>query len=190
MVRLLLTVCLLALVSACYSARNIPYMFRAHIPYPVNYLDRLERLQGWPVEQGDGLNCSGFVSNAHSAPFRTAADIYQNRLQDLSFVVEFKNIREMEQMEQYIQPGALASFEGPRTSNPKQAHGVHVAAYLGNGIWTDADFRRGDVNKFRLHDKLMSDAFFTGRVRLYEWAQPEKFSFTNAYNTLGRDDAN
>lgn len=54
--------------------------WKAYSPYPVNYLARLRMLDGWDATAGDGLNCSGFISNAHGVHFRKSYDYYTNRL--------------------------------------------------------------------------------------------------------------
>jgi hypothetical protein len=44
-----------------------------------------------------------------------------------------------------------------------------VAAYLGDGVWIDADPRRGFVSKFRLTERAANDSFFFGKVRIVRW---------------------
>lgn len=180
MKKFLITTIVISLASICWSARYQPFMYRAYLPYPITYVDRLKTLDGWTTEPGIGLNCSGFVSNAREASFRTAADIYQNKLQDLVLVAETINKDGIS--EQVLQPGDLASFAGP-IGNAQT--GVHVAAYLGNHEWVDADGRRGYVAKFKMLDKQPNDVYFIGRVRLYRWKNP-KFAFPST--TIGRDD--
>lgn len=59
--------------------------------------------------------------------------------------------------ESKLEPGDVAAW-----------HGVHVAAYLGNGRWVDSDSRRGNVATFRLADKA-NDGWFYGSVRVLRW---------------------
>lgn len=176
----LLLVIAASLLFIGYTVRWVPFMYRAYIPYPVAYVDRLQALDGWSTEPGSGFNCSGFVSNARQATFRTSSDIYQNKRGDLQLLNEVTNVQYI--WERFLLPGDLASFEGP-AGNPQL--GVHVAAYLGDGVWIDADARRGYVEKFKMQDKDSFDHYFSGRVRLYRWNNP---AYAAPWTTVGKDD--
>jgi hypothetical protein len=162
------------------------FFVRAYSPLPVNYVARLKMLEHWDTEPDDGLNCSGFISNAHSEKFHRSSDFYLNTFDDLDLIAEVRNRRQID--ESILSPGDVAAFEGPDW--PRAARvGVHVAAYLGHGSWVDADSRRGYVEQFRMSDKDSTDQLFTGHVRLYRWKSPERFSFPAAMDTLGQDNA-
>lgn len=167
--------------SIGYDLRHMPFAVRAWLPYPVNYAQRLSTLAGWPAEPGDGLNCSGFISNAHSSPFRKSYEIYANTFDDMNLLGEAEGVSVVDESKLAI--GDVAAFHGP---SPARA-GVHVAAYLGGGLWIDSDSRRGVVAKFRLSEKT-TDPWFAGRVRLYRWKSDPQFSFSRAASSLGKDD--
>lgn len=186
MKRMLLFIILTCLISIAYDLRHMPFALRAWLPYPVDYLERLATLQGWPTEIGDGLNCSGFISNAHSSPFRKSYEVYANSLGDMELLSEVRDLNGID--ESILKPGDIAAFLGPGSSHPLQRAGVHVIAYLGHGVWTGSDSRRGNVAKYRLSSKSASDPLFAGRVRLYRWKEEPKFSLTIPASTLGKDD--
>lgn len=154
--------------------------WKAYSPYPMNYVARLKMLEGWNAEVGDGLNCSGFVSNAHGVSFRKSYDFYSNAYGDMTLLAEVASVRAINETQ--LQPGDVAAFEGQLVGKK----GAHVAAYLGNGIWIDADGRRGNVAKYHMAEKSAADAFFSGTVRLYRWNGPASFAPRAIISTLGK----
>jgi len=182
----LLVVIAVTLVSLIPNAERCLFFARAYNPFPVNYLSRLRMLENWDTEPGDGLNCSGFISNAHSEKFHTSSDFYLNTFDDLNLIEEVSNRYQIR--EAILTPGDVAAFEGPEW--PRAARvGVHVAAYLGYGVWVDADSSRGYVDQFRMADRDSTDQLFAGHVRLYRWRSAERFSFTAAMESLGHDNS-
>jgi hypothetical protein len=182
----LLAVITVATIVLIPSLGRCFFFVRAYSPFPVSYLARLKMLEHWDTEPGDGLNCSGFISNAHSEKFHRSSDFYLNTFNDLNLIKEVNNRQQIN--ESILRPGDVAAFEGPDW--PRAARvGVHVAAYLGDGVWVDADSRRGYVDQFRMSDKDSTDQLFTGHVRLYRWKSAERFSFPAAMNTLGQDNS-
>jgi hypothetical protein len=182
----LLTVITVALAFLIPNVERCLFFARAYSPFPVNYLSRLRMLESWDTEPGDGLNCSGFISNAHSEKFHTSSDFYLNTFDDLSLIEEVGNRHQID--ESVLTAGDVAAFEGPEW--PRAAlPGVHVAAYLGNGLWVDADSNRGYVDQFRMADRDSTDQLLAGHVRLYRWRSEERFSFTAAMETLGHDNS-
>ena len=155
---------------------------RAYFPFPRNYLERLELLRGWNSTKRGGLNCSGFLANAHSESFRTSYDFYYNQHQDLTLLQELEDRGQID--ESLLRPGDFAAFEGPDFA-PRS--GIHVAAYVGNGTWIDGDGRRGYVEFYHLKDVPRGDFFFTGHVRLYRWKHDPPFSLWNAATSIGKD---
>jgi hypothetical protein len=182
----LLAVTAVTLIFLIPSLGRCFFFVRAYSPFPVNYVARLKMLENWDTEPGDGLNCSGFISNAHSDRFHTSSDFYLNTFNDLNLIEEIGNRYQIN--ESILAAGDVAAFEGPDWPRAARA-GVHVAAYLGHGLWVDADSRRGYVERFRMSDKDSTDQFFTGHVRLYRWKTAERFSFTAATDTLGKDNS-
>jgi len=182
----LLAVIAVTMIVLIPSLGRCFFFVRAYSPFPVNYLARLKMLEDWDTEPDDGLNCSGFISNAHSEKFHRSSDFYLNTFDDLNLIEEVGNRYQIN--ESLLTPGDVASFEGPEW--PRAARvGVHVAAYLGHGLWVDADSRRGYVEQYRMADKDPTDQFFAGHVRLYRWKSAERFSFTAATDTLGQDNS-
>jgi hypothetical protein len=182
----LLAVIAVTMIVLMPSLGRCFFFVRAYNPFPVNYLARLKMLEHWDTEPGDGLNCSGFISNAHSEKFHRSSDFYLNTFDDLNLIAEVRNRRQIN--ESILRPGDVAAFEGPDW--PRAARlGVHVAAYLGHGQWVDADSRRGYVEQFRMSEKDSTDELFTGHVRLYRWKSAERFSFPAAMDTLGQDNS-
>jgi hypothetical protein len=180
----LLAVIGVILVLLIPSVGRCFFFVRAYSPFPVNYLARLKMLENWDTEPVDGLNCSGFISNAHSEKFHMSSDFYLNTFDDLNLIDEVGSRYQIN--ESILTPGDVAAFKGPEWPGAAQP-GVHVAAYLGHGLWVDADSRRGYVDQFRMSDKNSTDQLFAGRVRLYRWKSAERFSFTAATDTLGQD---
>jgi hypothetical protein len=182
----LLAVIAVTMIVLIPSLGRCFFFVRAYSPFPVNYLARLKMLEDWDTEPNDGLNCSGFISNAHSEKFHLSSDFYLNTFDDLNLIEEVGNRHQIN--ESVLTPGDVAAFEGPEW--PRAARvGVHVAAYLGRGLWVDADSRRGYVEQFRMSDKDSTDQLFAGHVRLYRWKSAERFSFTAAADTLGQDNS-
>jgi hypothetical protein len=200
-------VMLLILILACgFSLRNsgprLASYYRVWIPYPLNYTQRLVFLEGWNSmsKDKDSLNCSGFICNAHGSRFRTSAEMYFNSLGDMTLLREVASRSQID--ESLLLPGDVAAFRGLDTVNLRQQVGIHVAAYLGNGLWVDADSRRGGVltvggvktmnilnpTTLYLENVPRKDHYYAGRVRLYRWNQAPKFSFTMVGSTVGRDD--
>lgn len=191
MKRLLAALILVAGITIGFESQRVAVAFhnalptwsnwKAYSPYPVSYLSRLRMLGGWNTEYGDGLNCSGFISNAHGVAFRKSYDFYSNRYEDMTLVADLPTVRAVD--ESLLQPGDVAAFEGGRPG----FHGIHVAAYLGGGLWADADSRRGSIATWSLSEKTDADIWFAGRVRLYRWNRPADFSPRAILSTLGKD---
>ena len=169
--------------TAMAEAKQYLYTYyRAYSPFPVDYLARLKMLWAWNSSVGNGLNCSGFICNAHSEPFRTSHDFYFNRKKDLILLAEVADRSHID--ESKLQPGDIAAFEG-LPSGPKP--GVHVTAYLGDHVWAGGNGQRGYVAFYHLAQIEKDDPFFVGHVRLYRWKNPPHFSLLNAFSNLGKD---
>lgn len=179
----LLALVVLALgVFVARQTEAYAWFYRAYIPFPRNYVERLKFLRFWNSVTGDGLNCSGFLANAHGESFRTSYDFYYNEHQDLILLEELNSRDQIN--ESQLQPGDFAAFEGPDFA-PRR--GIHVAAYLGNGSWIDADSRRGYVDAYRLADVPPGDWFFMGHVRVYRWKNDPPMELWNTVNSIGKD---
>ena len=183
--RLTVLLCAFVLALGVLVARDTTayaWYYRAYIPFPRNYIERLRFLRHWNSVKGDGLNCSGFLANAHSEKFRTSYDFYENTQQDLILLQELESRDQID--ESRLRPGDIGAFEGPKF---RQRDGIHVAAYIGNGTWMDADGQRGYVDSYRLKDVPPRDWFFMGHVRLYRWKHNPPLDFWNAATSVGKD---
>lgn len=134
------------------------YIVRAALPYPSDYLTRAKWLEGY-----SGLNCAGFILNAHGEAALTTLGTLTDplplhnglngKLDIISNLVSKSAINEDD-----LLPGDVVTF----------ASGGHVAMYLGPDRWIDSDFRRGDVSEFSLQTKN-GDDWFAGSVRVLRW---------------------
>jgi hypothetical protein len=161
-------VCRLAFAVAAilFAAGVITYELRAFLPYPNNYVMRLQYLDGWMSRGYYGFNCGAFLSNAHGERYYTEREMWAGAHGNLALVTEYEDRHALNESE--IKPGDIAVFQGP-TTRPYIGRGLHVAAYLGNGVWIDADSRRGYVSKFRLAERAEGDPWFAGKVRIVRW---------------------
>lgn len=155
---------LIALIA--FFGLSVYYSTRAMLPSPGGYVTRLQWLEGWTSRGYYGFNCSGYLTNAAGQPFEQSYDIYEGK-GNLDFVTEFSGRYTLD--ESMLQPGDVAAFQGPVGHVLGQSYGVHVAAYLGHGIWIDSDSRRGHVARYKLHDVPAQDWWFDGKVRIYRW---------------------
>lgn len=128
---------------------------RALSPYPRNYESRLRWLVGYT-----NFNCAGFIENAHGdATLKTIGTMHDpkyyrdganGRLSIVANRIDYSVMR----------AGDVVTF----------ANGEHVTAYLGDGIFVDSDFRRGNVATWQLNSKI-GDNYFQGAVRVLRWRQ-------------------
>jgi hypothetical protein len=157
-----------AVAAILIAAAFLSYELRAFLPYPNNYVTRLRYLDGWISRGYYGFNCAALLSNAHGERYLTEREMWAGARGKLALVAEYVDRHHVAESE--IEPGDIAVFQGP-TTRPYIGRGLHVAAYLGNGVWIDADARRGFVSKFRLADRPQSDPWFLGKVRIVRWNQ-------------------
>lgn len=127
-------------------------------PLPAAYVDRLVALEGHRSSMDVSFNCAAYICFAHSTPYCDAGAMYVGACTGQKIVANYWNTSDLD--ESKLEPGDIAAW-----------HGVHVAAYLGNGRWIDSDSRRGRVATFQLADKA-NDSWFYGSVRILRWSQP------------------
>ena len=109
-------------------------------------------LEGTPYET---LNCSAYICRANRQPHCTAADFWNNGCRGSVLVIQ--DVARFEDIDQgKLQPGDVAAF-----------HGVHLAAYVGNGIWMDSDFRHDGVGV--MHRNRRPGGWFYGEVKILRW---------------------
>jgi len=120
---------------------------RAYLPYPSNYLTRLEWLEGYRSNTEE-LDCAKFIANAHGDELTFV--YWKTKTNVIRVFAQRADLKEY-----LLKPGDVANFNGQ-----------HVAVYLGSGRWIDADYRRGNIAKFQLSDKPETDPWFTGPVTI------------------------
>lgn len=167
---------ILAIALLIAAAFFFEYSVRAFCPYPTNYTMRLRWLDNWSSRGYYGFNCSGFITNAHNEVYLNERQIYAGADGKLDLIYEAEDIKYVD--ESMLIPGDVAAFQGP-AYKPFLGMGLHVAAYLGNGKWTDSDSRRGFVTQWSLSDKKsLEDPWFAGKVRLLRWHSKPKSRWT------------
>lgn len=118
-----------------------------------NYVDRLVDLAGTPYSQ---LNCSAYICKARGHAPCSALAMYSGCDGALTIVAEYRDHTLID--EKQLEPGDIADFDG-----------VHVAAYIGGGVWMDSDVAHGGVGPINLWMKPLSDPWFAGGVRILRW---------------------
>ena len=109
-------------------------------------------LEGTPYET---LNCSSYIYLAKHQPHCLASDFWNNGCNGSAVVIQ--DVARFEDIDQgNLQPGDVAAF-----------HGVHVGAYVGNGIWMDSDFRHNGVGV--MHRRNKRGGWFFGEVKILRW---------------------
>ena len=157
-----------AVAAILVAAVFLSYELRPFLPYPNNYVTRLRYLDGWMSRGYYGFNCAAFLSNAHGERYLTEREMWAGAHQKLALITQFADRYHVD--ESAIEPGDIAVFQGP-DKFPYIGRGLHVAAYLGAGVWIDSDTRRGYVSKFRLAERPAGDLWFSGNVRIVRWAK-------------------
>ncbi len=115
------------------------------------YVRRLTELSGTSYLE---LQCSAYICAAKQHAKCTAAEIWEGCRGAMEIQQEAKNFSSVD--ESNLQPGDVVVFNG-----------IHVGAYVGNGVWMDATPERGvgevklPVNEF--------DPWYRGTVRILRW---------------------
>ena len=152
---------LLVAVVMIIAAGSVAHSSMAFLPGPT-YVMRLRLMNGWASRGYYGFNCSGYLSNAHGEHFMNERQMYAGNAK-LHMVKDFSDRYHVNESE--LQVGDIGAFQGPAGFV-----GLHVAAYMGNGIWIDSDSRRGYVAEYKLGDKPSDDQWFMGRVHIMRWS--------------------
>jgi hypothetical protein len=118
-----------------------------------DYVDRLVDLANTPYSQ---LNCSAYICKAKRHAPCSALAMYSGCAGALEIVGEYADHTSID--ENQLQPGDVADFDG-----------VHVAAYIGGGVWMDSDPAHGGVGHINLWMKPLDDPWFSGHVRILRW---------------------
>ena len=121
-------------------------------PAPRNYIQSLRMLEGTPYET---LNCSEYICVARHHPSCQAADFWSDGCNGDAVVIQEAPRFEAIDPDK-LQPGDVIAF-----------HGVHVAAYVVNGVWMDSDFRHDGVGL--MHRNGRRGGWFFGPVKILRW---------------------
>lgn len=118
-----------------------------------SYLDMLKSLRGTSYWT---LQCSTYITTAHHFHHCGAAGFWKDGCGGALAVVEQKrSLNEINPAE--LQPGDVLAF-----------HGVHVAAYVGNGKFMDSDPNHDGVGDMT-PDAIHGDLWFNGQVKVLRW---------------------
>jgi hypothetical protein len=119
---------------------------------PTNYLESLVMLEGTDYWQ---LNCSEYICAAKRHPDCTASNFWERGCDGDALVVQ--DVPSFDDVDTHkLLPGDIAAF-----------HGVHVAAFTGNGIWLDSDYKHGGVGVMRRNRR--PGGWFYGEVKILRW---------------------
>lgn len=120
---------------------------------PTGYVARLQALRGTPYLT---LDCARYICAAKRHSHCGSAAIFSGCNGDMTLVKQVSTLAEAEALP-VLQPGDVADF-----------HGVHVAAYVGNGQWMDSNPDHSGVGTM---DKQPNphDLWYTGPVRILRW---------------------
>lgn len=120
---------------------------------PLNYIERLFAFEGIPYYE---LSCSQYIMHAARHSDCLADCVWDGAHGEMELVADYPTLRAIDYST--LNPGDVAAF-----------HGVHVVAYLGDGLWMDSDPQHNGVARIRLEDKNKLDPWFSGRVRILRW---------------------
>jgi len=119
----------------------------------VSYVEMLKALRGTSYWT---LQCSTYITTAHHFRHCGAAEFWQNGCSGaLETVAVVPNIKAIPVA--VLHPGDVIAF-----------HGVHVAAYIGDGKFMDSDpnhYGVGDMTP----DAIRGDTWFNGQVKILRW---------------------
>jgi hypothetical protein len=129
------------------------FFFGSSIEGEVGYVGRLKSFDGTPYSV---LTCSDFICAAHRHEHCTAKEMWEACGNSLRVVQQATDMKGIDYST--LRAGDVAAF-----------HGVHVAAYLGNGVWMDSDPAHGGVARFRLEKTNPLDPWFAGEIKILRW---------------------
>jgi hypothetical protein len=139
----------LILVSAAMILSVLSLSFT---PAPHSYLESLVMLNGTDYWR---LNCSEYICAAKHHPHCLARNFWEQGCDgDADIVQDVASFEDVDTSK--LLPGDIAAF-----------HGVHVAAFIGNGTWMDSDCRHGGVGIMRRNRR--PGGWFYGEVRVLRW---------------------
>jgi len=120
---------------------------------PSDYLSMLVGLRGTSYWT---LQCSTYITTAKHFRHCGAAEFWNNGCGGaLATVAEVPSIEKIPVTS--LQAGDVVAF-----------HGVHVAAYIGDGKFMDSDPNHGGVGDMT-PNAIHNDGWFTGEVKILRW---------------------
>jgi hypothetical protein len=121
-------------------------------PAPHSYVEALTMLKGTDYWE---LNCSEYICAAKHHPDCVARNFWEKGCDGDTYVVQ--DVASFDAVDtSKLLPGDVAAF-----------HGVHVAAYIGNGLWMDSDYRHGGVGIMKQNRRR--GGWFYGEVKILRW---------------------
>jgi hypothetical protein len=129
------------------------FFFGSSLQGEEGYVGRLERYAGTPYSV---LNCSGFICAAHQHERCSAKEMWQACGNSLKVIQQVSGRDKIDYSA--LRAGDVAAF-----------HGIHVAAYMGNGVWMDSDPAHGGVAKFQMEKTNSRDPWFAGEIKILRW---------------------
>lgn len=117
------------------------------------YLGRLLSLKGTPYLT---LDCARYICAAKKHSHCGSRDIYSGCNGSMAVVAEVKTLAEVQQLPN-LQPGDVVDF-----------HGIHVAAYIGEGKFMDSNPDRNGVDNMPLNPNPF-DPWYNGPIRVMRW---------------------
>lgn len=134
------------------SATILSLLSISSTPVPRNYLESLVMLKGTDYWT---LNCSQYICAAKRHRDCKAKDFWEHGCAGDAFVVQ--DVASFGVIDaNKLLPGDVAVF-----------HGVHVAAFIGNGTWMDSDYKHDGVGIMR--PSRRSGGWFYGEVEVLRW---------------------
>jgi len=123
-------------------------------PAPRSYVEALTMLKGTDYWE---LNCSEYICVAKHHSDCMARNFWGKGCNGDAYVVQ--DVPSFDDIDtSKLLPGDVAAF-----------HGVHVAAFVGNGLWMDSDYRHGGVGTMRRNRR--PGGWFYGEVKILRWKQ-------------------
>ncbi len=139
----------LILISTAITLSMLSLSFT---PAPRNYVESLVLLNGTSYWE---LNCSEYICAAKRHRKCLAKNFWEDGCDGDALVVQDAPFFDRIAVNNLL-PGDVAAF-----------HGVHVAAYIGNGTWMDSDYRHGGVGIMKPNRR--KGGWFYGEVKILRW---------------------
>jgi hypothetical protein len=138
--------------TAAAKASGGPELSAADDPQRA-YVARLMAMANTPYLSAP---CSNFICQAKKRAQCYAADMWSGCKGEMTIEQEAENFNSIDTTQ--LRAGDIVNF-----------HGIHVAAYLGNGLWMDSVPERG-VGQMQTPPNP-ADPWYSGKVRILRWGK-------------------